>query len=408
MNIPLQLRRKLLPVFLGGCVCLGATPGTATGETDWIGPANNAFALDLYGKLASGNQDNLFFSPSSIETALAMTYAGARGDTATQMATTLRLPAGSGTINKDFGEFLNGLNGTEAGGKRGYELSIANALWGQDGYAFLPGFLEVLKSDYGAGLDHVDFKTDSDGARKTINAWVEKETQDKITDLIPPGALTAATRLVLTNAIYFKGTWESPFEKAATQDQPFHLSGGADKNAAMMHRTGTYGYMEDEGFQALKLPYAGNELAMIILLPLHPDGLPELEKEMTPKKLTDAFGVFRDEEVQVTIPKFTMTEQFELAPTLESMGMKAAFEDADFSGMTGNRAFAISAVIHKAYVEVTEEGTVAAAATGVAMTMMAIPEAPPPVFQADHPFIFVIQDEKSGAFLFMGRVAEPQ
>ena len=379
----------------------------ATQPPDWIGPANNAFALDLYGRLAAAKGDNLFFSPSSIQTALAMTCAGARGDTAGQMAKVLRLPAGSESIHKDFGDFLKDLNG--AGGKRGYDLSVANALWGQKGYKFLPDFLNLLKSDYGAGLRQVDFKHNGEAARQTINAWVEKVTRDEIKDLIGQGVLTVYTRLVLANAIYFKGTWADQFDKKATIDQPFHLSSTQYSNVPMMRRTGHYGYTESNYFQALELPYAGNELSMIILLPRRVDGLTGLEHNLTPAHLSELLGQLTGQKVIVSIPKFKLETQFELASTLESMGMVAPFKNADFSGMTGKKDLSISNVIHKAFVDVNEEGTEAAAATGVVMTRaMAGPPTPPPVFTADHPFFFVIRDNKSGAFLFMGRLMAPK
>ena len=393
-----------LVCIIAGFVCCGTA--MATEPAAWIGQANNAFAIDLYGRLPANV--NLFFSPNSIQTALAMTYAGARGTTAEQMAKVLRLPAGGGQqIHADFGNFLKELNG--AGGERAYELSVANALWGQQGSAFLPDFRNLLKTDYGAGLKELDFKTDSEGARKTINGWVEKQTRDKIKDLIAPGVLTSATRLVLTNAIYFKGTWTTPFEKSATSDEPFHISASRDVKLPMMRRTGHYDYAEGPDYQALGLPYAGNKLAMIILLPRGGGGLPGLEHELTPAWLSNVFANLNNQEVVVSIPKFKMEDQFELGPVLEAMGMQAAFaSDADFSGMTGKKDLNISNVVHKAFVEVNEQGTEAAAATGVMMaTMAAMPQSQPPVFAADHPFLCVIRDETSGACLFMGRLVEP-
>ena len=406
MNISKLLR------FAGVLACgMAPTLGLGKEVPAWVGKANNSFAIDLYRKLASEKRDELFFSPNSIETALTMTYAGAQGKTASQMAAVLHLPAGTETINTDLGDFLAELNSTAPidGKSRGYQFSVANALWGQKGYEFLPHFLDVLKTNYGAGLQEVDFRNDTEGARETINDWVEKKTADKIKDLIGRGVLTPLTRLVLTNAIYFKGTWTSPFDKAATRDEAFHVSVQQESNVPMMHRTGEYGYLEDTDFQALRLPYAGGKLSMIILLPHRRDGLPELEKELTPEKLSDSFAKFVNEKVIVSIPKFKMTAQFELAPTLESMGMHAAFgADADFSGMTGKRDLMISNVIHKAFVEVNEEGTEAAAATGVVMTLAMARPTPMPEFRADHPFIFLIRDEASGAVLFMGRLTDPK
>jgi len=269
--------------------------------------------------------------------------------------------------------------------------------------------VSLLKTNYGAGLEEVDFEHNPEGARQTINAWVEKQTADKIQDLIGQGVLTSETRLVLTNAIYFKGTWVSPFDKRYTQDEPFHLSGGSEKNVPMMRHTGDYGYMEDPDFQALLLPYEGFELSMIVLLPRRVDGLPALERELTPEKLSDAFGKIGNEQVDVSMPRFRMTGEFQLKSTLVSMGMPNAFQaTANFSGMTGKDDLKISNVIHKAFVEVNEEGTEAAAATA---TVMGLATAMGPretmLFRADHPFLFVIRDEKSGAILFMGRFVKP-
>ncbi len=416
--------------------------------------ASNTFAANLYAQLAT-EKGNLFFSPFSIDVALAMTYTGAKGDTAAQMAGVLHLPwqqpefdyeGGAGkpqlsavhlgpdpaVIEEGLPAILKDLNAEKgADGKpRGFQLSVANALWGQKGEAFLPDFLKTLKDNYGAGLSEVDFAADTDGARKTINAWVEKETQDKIKDLLKPGVLTPITRLVLTNAIYFKGNWAEQFKKDATQDASFTIeesvgegfggSGGFAHKALsiitktatvpMMNRTGQYGYFEEESLQGLKLPYAGNELSMVILLPKKVGGLADLEKSASFDNLNAWMKKFHTQKVIVSIPKFKTTAEFELSKTLTAMGMKDAFDPvrADFSGMNGKKDLVISAVVHKAFVDVNEEGTEAAAATAVVMGRMAIvAERPTPVFRADHPFLFLIRHEKSGAILFMGRIVDP-
>jgi serpin B len=405
-----------------GPVVPPAKEAPAAAVPEWVAAANNAFAADLYAKLA-GAEGNLFFSPNSIEVALAMTMAGARGKTYDEIKTVLHLSMEE-TIAPDihggFGAFLKDLNaekGTD-GKPRGYQLSVANALWGQKGEPFLPEFLKVLKDNYGAGLSELDFASDSDGARKTINAWVEKATQDKIKDLLKAPLPSRDTKLVLTNAIYFKGTWAEPFKKEATKDAAFHLSPDKDVQAPMMNRTGQYGYMEEEMFQGLKLPYVGNELSMVILLPRRvayvfegqtTSGLATLEKEATAANLAAWMGKFRKQKVVVSIPKFKTTAEFQLADTLKSMGMVDAFGGAaDFSGMNGKKDLFISAVVHKAFVDVNEEGTEAAAATAVVMNRMAaMPADEPKVFRADHPFLFLIRHEKTGAILFMGRVADP-
>jgi serpin B len=366
---------------------------------------DNAFAVELYGHLRN-QSGNLFFSPESISTALAMAYAGARGDTASEMAKTLHFTLPPEQLHPAMGALLSDLNAAHAG----YQLSVANALWAQRGYTFLPDFLKVMNNDYGAGLNQVDFKGSTEAARLTINLWVEQKTANKIQDLLQPGALRPSTRLVLTNAIYFKGDWQTQFDKAQTKDEDFHLSPAQTKKAPLMHREGAFNYFNGGTFQALEIPYKSNELSMIVLLPNDPGGLPALEQSLSATNVQQWLRQLAPvTKVIVTMPKFKTTQQFELGSTLAAMGMPQAFTaSANFSGMTGNRDFFISAVIHKAYVDVNEEGTEAAAATAVTMRAMAM-RAPnlAPVFRADHPFVFLIRDHASNSILFMGRMADP-
>ncbi len=380
---------------------------------------NNSFALELYAKL-QGEQGNLFFSPYSISTALAMTYAGARGLTASQMAQVLHFPVSPdeeaesspkatdrGQFGSAFGRIIKDLNAR--GRKGGYTLTVANALWGQKGYGFLDEFVKFVRTNYDGRLNEVDFVAATEKARKTINAWVEKKTKDKIKDLIPPGVLDQMTRLVLTNAIYFKGNWASQFKEDQTKDAPFTLADGQKTQAPMMKQTGQFGYMEADAFQGLELPYVDNELSMIILLPKAHDGLGEFENTLTAENLSQWLSRLLPREVIVSVPKFKATKQFSLASVLAAMGMKDAFsEKADFSGMDGKKDLFISAVIHKAYVDVNEEGTEAAAATGVAMRLTSIGPSETPVFRADHPFLFLIRDNHSGSILFLGRLMNPK
>jgi len=381
---------------------------------------NNKFALELFAKLQS-TKGNLFFSPYSISTALAMAHAGARNQTESQMAEVLHFPV---NVNQStdssskslpdrqqfastFGNIIKDLN--KKGQKGAYTLTVANALWGQKGYGFLEEFLKLIESSYDGRLNEVDFITATETARKTINAWVEKKTNDKIKDLISPGVLDSMTRLVLTNAIYFKGNWARQFKENRTQDAPFTLADGKKIEVAMMNQKAEFGYMETDTFQALELPYVDDELSMVILLPKKIDALDEFEKTLTTDNLMQWLADIHKCEVVVFVPKFKMTSQFSLADVLKSMGMKDAFSsDADFSGINGKRDLFISAVIHKAYVEVNEEGTEAAAATGVVMKLTSVGPAAIPVFRADHPFLFLIRDNLSGSILFIGRVANPK
>jgi len=401
--------------------CVAADKTSASGQTDEqvVVQGNNKFALALWAKLRV-REGNLFFSPYSISTALAMTYAGARGPTEAQMARVLHFPTSPNKetapptaweamrFHTTYGRLIKQFN--SRGQKHTYELVVANALWGQKGYEFLTGFAELINDKYGGELNAVDFVTDPETARQTINAWVGKKTKDKIKDLIARGVLDQMTRLVLTNAIYFKGTWARQFNKDKTKESPFTLVGGQKVDVEMMNQTALFGYMETEDFQGLEMLYADGDLSMIIFLPKRIDGLADFEKTLTAERLSRWLARFSKREVIVSIPKFKMTSQFSLSSVLKSMGMTTAFVPgvADFSGMNGKRDLFISAVIHKAYVEVNEEGTEAAAATAVTMKITIAEPLPMPVFRADHPFLFLIRDNRSGSILFIGRVANPK
>jgi len=391
-------------------------------DKEYIVKGNNKFAFDLYTELR-GQEGNLFFSPYSISTALGMTYCGARGQTETQMAGVLNFPifakgreelSISSKLIPDRQKFASAFGGivkdlNSRGEKGGYELRAANALWGQKGYAFLEEFLELTESYFDGRLNEVDFIRATESARQTINNWVEKKTNNKITDIIQKGMLDSMTRLVLTNAIYFKGNWARQFKKDKTEDAPFTLADGKKVDAEMMNQTSEFGYMETASFQGLELPYVDNELSMIILLPKKIDGLDELEKTLTVENLSKWLSKLFKREVIVSVPKFKMTSQFSLASVLRSMGMTDAFSsNANFSGINGKRDLFISAVIHKAYVDVNEEGTEAAAATGVTIRLTSIGPSRTPVFKADHPFMFLIRDNHSGSILFIGRVMNPK
>ncbi|MBA7647079.1 hypothetical protein ES703_54849 [subsurface metagenome] len=305
-----------------------------------------------------------------------------------------------------FGAIIKDLNAR--GEKGGYELNVANALWGQQGYGFLAEFLELIKSSYDGELNEVDFVKAREAARQTINAWVEKQTRDKIKNLIQKGVLNSMTRLVLTNAIYFKGNWARQFEEDKTKEAPFTLISGEKVNVPMMNQTAEFNYMETEDFQGLELPYVDDELSMIILLPRKVDELSSLEEMLSLEKFSGWLSKLGKRKVIVSIPKFRMTSQFGLADVLRSMGMTDAFSGkANFSGMNGKRDLFISAVVHKAYVDVYEEGTEAAAATAVVVGMTAVRPEKIPVFRADHPFLFLIRDNKSGSILFIGRTMNP-
>jgi serine protease inhibitor len=367
---------------------------------------NNRFAVELLGQVRD-QPGNLFFSPSSISTALAMTYAGARTETAREMAKALHFTLPQERLHPAFASMIQALE--SGASKGGYRLSVANRLWGQKGYHYRPEFLATTREQYGAELAEVDFAA-SEQARQAINAWISEKTEGKILDLIPSGVLDGLTRLVLTNAIYFKGTWSEPFPKASTREAPFHVTVDETTKAPLMQRQGDLRFWAGEGLKVAELPYAGGTLGMTVLLPDAIDGLPALEAGLTDQKLTRWLSGLRSQKVAVALPRFKMTSEFSLGQTLAKMGMPLAFDQkrADFSGITSVEPLYIGAVIHKAFVDVNEEGTEAAAATGVVMkTRAAMVPQPVAVFRADHPFLFLIRDLKSGSILFLGRVINP-
>lgn len=368
---------------------------------------NNRFAVDLYGRLRSATSGNLFFSPYSISTALAMTLAGSAGDTQKQMAEVLHFTVPEPELHRLMAQLRQNLR---ADAKRGYQLRIANRLWGHKGYEFLPGFLATTREYYAADLGIIDFVSNAEAGRQEINRWVETETEQKISDLIPPGAIDARTRLVLANAIYFKANWQDEFNERLTADTPFHIPGGEEVTVPMMHQTRSFGYQAANDLQVLEMPYVDGKLSMLVLLPKEIEGLPALEEKLTAENLRQWTTGLRRQRVIVYLPRFKMTSQFGLNDALQAMGMTLAFDDlkADFSRMSPGEGLYISAVVHKAFVDVNEEGTEAAAATGVIMAPRAAIVDEPPTFRADHPFLLLIRDNQTGSILFIGRVANPE
>jgi serpin B len=379
-----------------------------TDDVKAVAKGNNEFATDLYARLRSDQPTNLFFSPYSISTALAMTSAGANGQTEAQMAKVLHFAVPEAKLDPAFRTLRKLLVSSDK--TSGIQLRVANRLWGQEGFHFLPGFLQVTKADYGADLGLLDFKQ-PEAARKTINSWIEQQTDNKIEDLLAPGVLSTDTRLVLTNAIYFKGQWTNEFEKRATTDAPFHTSASQQITVPMMHQTHLLHYGATDKMQVLSLPYGqSGSLSMLVLLPKKTEGLSDLEKTLTGENLEKWSAGLRPRRVNVFLPKFKLTSEFSLGDVLGSMGMALAFSDmADFSRMSTQEQLFISAVIHKAFVDVNEEGTEAAAATGIEMRPTAIRLTEEPVeFRADHPFVFLIRDNRTQSILFLGRIVNPK
>lgn len=380
------------------------TSATLHGDNlDAVAGGMNQFACNLYKRLAD-DPCNLFFSPYSISSALAMTYAGARGDTEEQMAEVLGFLLPQEKLHAAFSSLKGRLAAPAVEGRR---LDIANALWAERDFGFLPAYIELTKKYYDAGLYEVNFLQEAEKVRLRINAWVEEQTNNKIKDLLPVGVLDVMTRLVLTNAIYFKGDWEVQFKPENTKLSPFHLGPNRQIEVSMMYRQGEFGYGEFDGTQVLELGYAGGDLSMVVLLP-EKVGLADLEVSLTAELLGDWLGRLEKRKVMVFLPKFKQTSEFSLGGVLSKMGMPDAFcGRADFSGMTGRADLHISAVLHKAFVEVNEQGTEAAAATGVIMRTTAAGPNTVPVFRADRPFIFLIREVTTGGILFMGRLVRP-
>jgi len=366
---------------------------------------NTLFTLDLYNQLKM-TDGNLFFSPFSIFTALAMTWAGARENTAVQMAETLHFTEKPAQFHRAIGDLISQLNAVQK--ETDVELSIANAIWAQKGYQFLDEFFRIVQQSYQADLKQVDFSSAAESARQAINAWVEQQTNEKIKDLLPPKVLNALTRLVLVNAIYFKGFWDNQFKSRDTREMEFWLLTEVAVKVPMMHQEHQFGYWENDWLQIMEMPYKEESLSLIVLLPKEKTGITDLEQKLNFENMMAWQSRLRKRKVIVFFPKFKIESQFSLGQTLALMGMPDAFDPelADFSAMVGQKELYISAVIHKAFLEVNEEGSEAAAATGVVVGVTSIAPSPP-IFKADHPFVFFIRDNKSQSILFLGRVLNP-
>ena len=365
----------------------------------------NRFAAATYRQLAQ-TSGNLILSPFSISTALSMLLDGARGQTAAGMAATLsQLHPGSGyhaAVASLAAELTKQANGG------GNHLAIANGLWVQQGFPLASEFEHTIRTLYQAPLTSLDFRAHADQARQEINSWTAQHTNDRIPELFAPGSMDATTRLVLTSAIYFYGKWRSPFDPGGTRVESFQLGGGRTADAKFMHQKADFLYGETPDAQILEMKYQGTPLAFDILLPKTNDGLAELERSIQPDVLSAWFGALTSRKVEAAIPKFRAESAFLLRDMLSRMGMADAFgEKADFSGIDGRRDLYLGVVVHKAFVEVSEEGTEAAAATGAAVRFMAMRRQEPTIFRADHPFMFFIRDTTSGVILFEGRLLQP-
>lgn len=390
-----------VPAFSGG----GGLPELVDSNMD--------FAMDLFGHLSRERPDrNIFFSPFSISSALAMTCAGARGETESQMAEVLQFGLPQSWVHPAFMDLREKLDpeyraSLAEEGAEPLSLEVANAIWVEAAYPLLDGYVSLVHCYYGAEARSVDFSGNPEAQRRLINDWVSERTRNKIAELLPGGSVHSLTKVILTNAIYFKGNWMAQFEESLTRGGDFTKLDGSVISVPMMHRTDTYAYQDGFGCRAISLPYADGMSSMLIMLP---DGeLGEFEQSLDRLTLEQVSEALVQTEVCLAMPSFEFTSEFSLRETLAELGMENAFQEgrADFSGMSGSRDLFVSDVIHEAYVKVDETGTEAAAATAVVIRGPTAAPIPPIELILDRPFVFVIMDDLSGSVLFMGRVADP-
>jgi serpin B len=431
MRAPIKVAVVLVVLALGAAAC-GGSAASATGglvasdlqreapsapadDVAAVAAGGRVFAAAAYAQLASSGDGNVVFSPTSIRLALAMAYAGARGETATQMAGVLdftlegsRLHAALNALdqalasrNRDEGADPN------TGQPRRVQISVANAIWGQEGFTFLSDFLDTLAQNYGAGMRVVDFRHAAEQARQTINQWIADQTNNRITELIPQGVLDELTRLVITNAIYLNANWSMAFDPDATGDAAFTLLDGSQVTASMMHEEEGLLYAAGNGWQAVELPYVGDEVAMLFVVP-DAGRFSEVEGEVGGGLFDQIRAALSPRQVQLGLPKFEFHFKAGIAGMLASMGMPLAFDpdQADFSGMSTEEELYISDVIHEAFIKVDEAGTEAAAATAVVIGTTAMP-IDVVNLRIDRPFLFTLYDRATGEILFMGRVVNP-
>jgi serpin B len=395
--------------FLKSDLARNTSPGTSQSDLGALANGNSEFAFDLYTALMQQQTGNFFFSPYSLSLALAMAYAGARGDTAQEMAEVLHFNLSPDLLHQAFNytalelakradESMTSKDGN------GFKLNVVNDAWGQQGYPFLQHYLDSLATNYGAGMRVVNF-ANGEAVRQEINKYISDMTQGRIKDLIPPGALDGFTRLVLTNAIYFNAAWMNEFNEKSTRDGTFYLSDGSRVTVPMMRQTYFFGYLDGPGYQAVKIPYENNHLSMTIIMP-DKGQFKAFQDSLDWQKVSGILSALKGQEVILTMPRFRFSSEFNLSEVLEAMGMKLALSpSADFSGIAQAEGLSISSVLHKSFISVDEKGTEAAAASAVMIAGAAPLQ--PPAMTLDHPFIFLIRDNPTGAVLFVGRVMNP-
>jgi serpin B len=392
---------SILTIFL---TCGLTASAQLSGDGALVVDANNSFALRLYHEL-SREPGSVFFSPYSISSVLALAYAGARGETASEIAKAMAIQLPAARFHT--GSSIVSAQLSRADHQR--QLFLANRLWAEKHYRFAPAFLSLLQNNYGVGFEALEFQRDPEAARKIINKWVQDRTRDRIKDLLAPGLVRNETQMVLTSAIYFKAAWVIPFETGQTSPGEFYLTVSQKIRVPMMRRSfARVRYFASADMVGLELPYQNDEFSMILLMSTKVDGLSALEKSLNIEELKKRLSALSLHDVDLAIPRFQATREYSLKAALESLGMVRAWTDAaDFGGIVpdGSRKLVLSAAVHKAFVEVNERGTEASAATGLVMEMRAYPNA---IFHADRPFVYLIRESKTGSILFMGRVADPR
>jgi len=395
MSITNSIRCLTLPFLLAG----------ALSAADTVAPGLNQFATNIYRDLARA-RGNLVFSPFSISTALSMAFEGARGTTADEMAAVLHRMQRDKAYSSEVATLVDQL--VKNANTGGNQLLNANGLWLQRGFPILSDFKQTLQNQYRAPLSELDFASNPEQARAAINSWTDQQTKGRIRELFPPGSLNGSNRLVLTSAIYFLGKWQLPFPPKSTHPAQFRSNTGSVQ-ADFMHQTGTFGYGETPTAQILEMKYAGTPMVMDIVLPKSDNGIADLDGAINPAELATWLGSVSSRSVEVSLPKFRAESEFSLKDALSRMGMSTAFSaQADFSGIDGRKDLMLSTVRHKAFVDVSEEGTEAAAATGIGVALVSMPVTPRTIFRADHPFLFLIRDTHSRAILFAGRLVNPK
>ncbi len=405
--------RRLTMFLILAAVMLACSPKgnksiqkTATMTETSIAENNNNFAFDIFNKINTGKEPNVVISPFSISTALAMTYAGASGETAEQMARTLHFHADQNAFHPSFSNWMKSI---EAKGSEGDRLEIANSLWPQDDYHFLESYFEILEQFYSSALYEVDYTGDREAIRQRINQWVMDNTNDLIKDLIKPGVLIEDTRLVLVNAIYFLSQWEIAFDEKGTHSNTFFLSPGSRKDVSFMFMKDTLSYYEDKNLQMLELEYEGGDFSMVIVLPAEGLEADRLMSDFDAAAFADLTQSTQKQEVEVYLPSFKIRSSFDLEQTMSEMGMPLAFSNkADFSHMTGKQDLKIDKIIHQAFIDVNEAGTEAAASTAVVVIRKSAAVGDQPtVFRANRPFLYFIKENKNNSILFMGKTGDP-